>query len=732
MSQVGAKLMKTRCAAAALAALMMFPIVQVAYAPAVEAASCPWMNTADSPAQRAQMLVDAMTTAQKIALVHQSDKAGSYYGAVGHVDGIPSLCIPDLVMSNAGQGVGDQFQGTTAFPSPIAQTASWDPALQEKLGANVAWQAWHKGVNVLLAPGLDIGRVPMNGRNWEYMGEDPYLAGQTAAAEVRGIQSQHVIATLKHYVLNDQEKNRQTESSVLDARTFHEIYFPGFETAIEQGGAAAVMCSYNRIGGTPACQDKFMLTDYLRGIAGFAGFVMSDWGATHSTAASVAAGLDMDMAGRDDGYYSSGLTKAVENGTVSTDELNQMVFNILSAMFEVGLFDNPAPTISGASRTVTDTAAEQNLALRVALAGMVLLQNNGSLLPLSTRGGDKIAVIGKTAAPGSGGVGLIYNGWGSGHVPGKQVKPGVVSPLQGLQARAKKAGDTVTYNDGSSISSAASAAQHAKVAIVFAYNVSGEGTDLPSLSLDAGSGTCSGSCTYSSSRQDELIAAVAAANPNTVVVLNTAGPVLTPWAGDVKSIVEAWYPGEQYGNAIADILYGDVNPGGKLPETFPQRQSDLPTAGSTAQYPGVNGTVRYNEGLEVGYRWYDAQDITPAFCFGEGLSYTTFGYTSLSVTRTSGGAKVSFTLTNTGHRTGAEVAQVYVGFPASVGEPPEQLQGYSKINLRPGHSARVTIQLGSRAFQWWDNDGWATTPGTYQIMVGSSSCDIRLNGTVSI
>ena len=428
--------LKTRLVTSLLAAVVIFPVVQVAVAPAANGASCPWMSTANSPTKRAQMLLAAMSTDQKIALLHNSDTAGSYYGAVGHVKGIASLCIPDLVLDNASQGVGDGFQGATAFPAPIAQTASWDPSLQEKLGIHLGGQAWQKGVNVVLTPGLDIGRVPMNGRNWEYMGEDPYLAGQTAAAEVRGIQSRHVIATLKHYVLNDQEINRQTESSVVDARTFHEIYFPGFETAIEQGGAAAVMCSYNRIGGTYACENPYMLTDYLRGLAGFAGFVVSDWGATHSTVASVSAGLDMDMSRSDDGYYSTGLTAAVNHGQVTMDQLNQMVLNVLTAMFTVGLFDDPSPAQPGASRTVTDTSTEKNLAYRLALAGTVLMQNTGSLLPLPTGGGDKIAVIGKTAAPGSNGVGLIYNGWGSGHVPKKQVMPGVVSPLDGLQARA--------------------------------------------------------------------------------------------------------------------------------------------------------------------------------------------------------------------------------------------------------------------------------------------------------
>jgi beta-glucosidase len=458
---------------------------------------------------------------------------------------------------------------------------------------------------------------------------------------------------------------------------------------------------------------------------------MSDWGATHSTVGSVEGGLDMDMSGGNDGYYSSGLKSAVQNGQVSVAQLNAMVLDILTSMFRIGLFDHRAPSVSSERNKVTDTQAEKDLALRLSLAGTVLMKNADGELPLSTSGGHTIAIIGRTAAPGSGGVGLIYNGWGSGHVPRKQVKPGVVSPLEGMQARAAQYGDKITYNDASTISGAASAAKGADTAIVFAYNVAGESTDLPSLNLDSGTGTCGGGCSYQSSKQNELISAVAAANPNTIVVLNTAGPVVTPWANEVKSIIEAWYPGEQYGTAISAILYGVVNPAGKLPETFPVHGSDIPTSGSAAQYPGVNGNVSYSEKLLVGYRWYDARNIAPAFCFGEGLSYTTFGYSALSVTRTTSGANVSFTVTNTGKRMGAEVAQVYVGFPGSTGEPPAQLKGYRKVNLQPGGSTRLTVALGARAFQWWGSNGWTTTPGKYRIMVGSSSCDIRLTGSTS-
>jgi beta-glucosidase len=686
------------------------------------------MNTNLSPAKRAHLLVSAMTTDQKISMLHNSDEIWTYYGVAGHINAIPELCIPDVVLNDAGQGVGDQMQGTTAFPAPIAQTSSWDRNLQRQFGEHLGHQAWLKGVNVQLAPGLNIGRVPLNGRNWEYMGEDPYLTGITATAEVRGIQSQHVIATIKHYALNNQETERNSASSNVDERTMREIYLPAWQTAIKSGHAGAVMCSYNRIHTVYACENGNVLNGYLRRDTRFDGFVMSDWGATHSTVPAAKAGMDMDMNATDDGFYSSAMTTAVQNGQVSTQLLNKMVYRIVFTMFRVGLFDHPTPAQPSAAATVTDTAAEQDFARRLSEAGTVLMQNKGNLLPLPAGGGHVFALIGRPA--GSDGTAQIYNGGGSGHIPEAGTKADVVSPLQGMQTRAAQAGDVVAYNDGSNIAAAVAAATTADVAIVFAYNVSAEATDLPSLSLDDGSGSCAGiSCSYSTSQQNELISAVAAANPNTVVVLNTAGPVLTPWRNAVKSVVEAWYPGEQYGNAIARVLYGDVNPSGKLPQTFPNKQSDIPTAGSPRQYPGVNGQVDYLEKLLVGYRWYDAKGIAPAYCFGTGLSYTTFSYSGLTVTRTSNGARVSFTVKNTGSRAGAEVAQLYVGFPSATGEPPKALKGYQKVSLTPGNSTRVTLTLNRRAFEWWSANGWKLTPGIYRILVGSSSCDIRLTGS---
>jgi beta-glucosidase len=622
------------------------------------------------------------------------------------------------------------MQVTTAYPAPIAQTASWDRAMQTTMGERLGWEAWHKGVNVQLAPGMDIGRVPLNGRNWEYMGEDPYLTGQTAAAWIQGLQSEHVVATMKHYALNNQETNRNTESSDVDERTFHEIYFPGWETGVKLGRPGSVMCSYNRVNiAQPsdlyACQNPKLLTTYLKQEAGFDGWVMSDWGAMHDPVPSLMAGLDQDMNATAETGYRDAVKAAAQSDPAAAARLDDAVTRILRSMFRVGLFDYPTPAQPGAAASNTETPESLDVARQVSEGGTVLLKNRNGVLPISGTL-KRIALIGKA---GGAGAEFVYNGGGSGHIPefANKTPPELVTPLQGIADRAAFATDTVTYTDGTVIQGAVAAATAADYAIVYANDVAGEGTDRPSLDLDQNSGTCAGiSCTYQTTQQNELISAVAAANPNTIVVLNTAGPVLMPWVNQVKAIVEAWYPGQEDGNAIAPILFGDVNPSGKLPQTFPNTEDELPKPSTAADIP-------YSEGLLVGYRWYDAMGKTPLFCFGHGLSYTTFAYGGFSVTPGANNtATVSFTLTNTGGRAGAEVAQVYVGFPAAAGEPPKQLKGYQKVFVAAGQSVPVTVTLDRRSFSYWDaSTGWTVAPGTYQVYVGSSSCDIRLHDTVS-
>jgi beta-glucosidase len=701
------------------------------------AAQCPWMDPTQSSDRRAGELLGAMTLDQEISMLHSTESTMmTYYGTAGHIAAIPQLCIPDVVLNDAGAGVGDGQVNTTAFPDGIAQASSWDPSLQQQYGTALGWEAWHKGINVMLAPGVNIARVPMNGRNFEYAGEDPYLAGQTSAAVIKGIQSQNVIATVKHYAANNQETNRMTVSSDVNERTLHEIYLPAFETAVKQGHVGSVMCSYNRINTVYACENPSMLTDILKKEWGFSGFVMSDWGATHSTAPAANAGLDMEMESYNNGqYFGAALKTAVQNGQVPSSRVNDMVVRILRSMFADGLFDHPAVPEPQGFAAVVNTPAEATVARNVAEAGTVLLKNKDGVLPLDGIG-KKIALIGQAA--GGHGAELAYQGGGSSHVPLAGSVP-VVSPQQGITQRGAANGDAVVYADGTVVADAVAAAKASDVAIVYANDSEAEGSDRPNLGLNYGA--CGlVTCAQLPVSQDQLIEAVAQANPNTIVVLNTGGPVLMPWLNQVKGVVEAWYPGQEDGNAIASILFGDVNPSGKLTQTFPASQSDLPTQ-TTAQYPGttvagdtVGPHATYSEGLDIGYRWYDTQNISPLFPFGYGLSYTTFGYSNATVTRTTNGATVSFTLTNTGGRAGAEVAQVYIADPAVSGEPPKQLKGYQKVSLQPGQSSRVTIPLDSRAFARWDTSRhtWVVDKGTYTIFVGSSSRDLRQQAGVTL
>lgn len=732
-----------RAAVAALVTALVAGLVLVAAGlaggpgPTARAASCPWMDAALSPDARAQMLLDAMTLPDKIAMVHQADPEDTRYGAAGWIPGNPALCIPDLVLNDAGEGVGDQQVGTTAFPAPIAQSASWDTALQYQFGVALGEEAAGKGINVQLAPGIETDRVPMNGRNWEYASEDPFLSGQVGVAEVRGIQSQHVIAVVKHFIANSQETNRMTDSSDVSMRTLEEMYAPQYEAAVQQGGAGAVMCSYNRINGVYSCQNPTTL-GILDKQFGFTGFVVSDWGGTHSTVASADAGLDMEMNISPGQYYGSALQTAVQDGQVSMGTLNDMVLRILGSMFRIGLFDHPVAAQPAAYGADVSTAAHVTLARTVSEEGTVLLKNAGNVLPLGGR--DKtIALIGLPASPA--GAETEYNGNGSGHVPEFGDIP-AVSPEQAITTRAAADGDTVVYDDGSSAVAAATAARAANVAIVFAGDSESEGIDRSNLTLTGG--VCElTSCTPQPYDQNALISAVAAANPNTVVVLDTGGPVLMPWVDSIKGLFEAWYPGQEDGNAIAALLFGDVDPSGRLPETFPAAESDIPEQ-SAAQWPGVNvpgDTVgphsTYSEGLLVGYRWYDANHITPLFPFGFGLDYTTFGYSGMTLRATSAGGSVAtatIRVANTGTRTGADVPQLYVEDPPSTGEPPRQLEGYGRVNLAPGAAATVSLPLDARSLSWWNSatQAWTVSAGCYTVAVGSDERDIAAQEVLAV
>src|SRR4051794_23680353 len=679
-----------RLAAALLTALTSVAIALATQQPAAQAQApaCPWMDAKKPPNERAQMLVKAMSIDDKIQMVHQALPVWGHYGAAGYVPGNPDLCIPDLVLNDAGQGVGDQEANTTAFPSGISQASSWDRPLQRQLGRAIGNEAWHKGINLQLAPDVNIARYPLNGRNSEAFGEDPYLAGQTGAAWIRGIQDNPVIADVKHYALNNHEVNRMTVSADADQRTIHEIYTPAFETAVKQGHVGSVMCSYNRINGPYACENGPMLNGILKSEFGFDGFVVSDWGGTHSTIPSALAGLDMEMGFEPGTYYTDPLKQAVQSGKVPPARLDDMVLRITRVMFRQGIFEHPTPAQPAAFGSNVETPEDVTLARKVSEEGTVLLKNAGNALPITGQN-KRIAVIGQAAN--QTGAEQSYNTGGSAHIPEAGPHPPRGPPPPGLSPPARARGDLVTYTDGNSQADAVAAASAADVAVVFVGDGESEGIDRPDLTLSNAKFCIIAGCQpYGPGNQDDMIKAVAGANPNTIVVLTTGGPMQMPWLGQVKSVLQAWFPGQEEGNAIAALLFGDVNPSGKLPQTFPKSQADLPTK-TQSQYPGVNDSkgvphAAYSEGLKVGYRWYDSQGIEPLFPFGFGLSYTTFSLGGMHVKAAGTGATASFTVRNTGGRAGAEVAQLYVGIPNDTGEPPKQLKGYSKMRLSPGQS----------------------------------------------
>ena len=693
------------------------------------------MDPHQPPARRARTLLRAMALEDKIDLVTGDtaapDPAYPNYGAAGVVFANPRLCIPALVLNDAAAGIGDMQVLTTAFPDGVTQASSWDVPLLRRYGNALGQEAFAKGVNVLLGPGIDILRDPLNGRGWEYYGEDPFLTGQAAAAIIEGIQQNPVVATAKHYVADDEEspagESTGTISNNVGPRTMQEIELPAFDAAT-RAGVGAVMCTSAQINDVYGCQDRQYLNNVLRGELHFTGWVTSDWQAAQSTVASANGGMDMEMPSPQ--YYGPALATAVQQGKVAASTLDRMVYRIAFTMFRLGLFDHVLAERGQAFSANASTAASFSMAQRIAEQGTVLLKNAGSVLPLAGPG-RRIALIGAPASPS--GATLAEQGYGSGHVPEPGFPPAVVSPLQAITARAAAAGDVVSYADGSVTADAVAAAKAADVAVVFVSDVSSEGFDRPDLNPRAG--TCDpvsqSGCTYSPVDQDALVSAVAAANPRTVVVLQNGGPLTMPWLGQVAGVVENWYPGQVDGDSLAPILFGDVNPSGHLPETFPRALSDGPLR-TPQQYPGVHGQMAHSEGLLVGYRWYAARQIAPLFPFGFGLSYTTFRFSTLRIRPTRSGVSVRFELANTGHRPGADVAQVYVGDPRSTGEPPEQLAGFSRAAPAPGQATTVTIAVPERSFAYWSvaHGHWTVAPGCYAIMVGDSSASLPLRTSV--
>jgi beta-glucosidase len=802
-----------------------------------------WMDRHLPAGQRADLVLAQMTLDEKVGMMHAiSDSAHDR-----EVPPIERLCVPALLLNNGPAGVGSsgpvQAQ-TTALPAPLGLAASFDPAMARAYGVVEGRETRDTGRNLMEGPDINIARTPLNGRTFEAYGEDPYLAGQMAAGNIDGIQSQGVIADAKHYLANNQETDRDKVDEHIDERTLHEIYLPAFEESAKRSGS--IMCSKNKVNGSYACEHKDLLQGVLKNDWGYQGFVVSDFSSCHDTVRCATGGLDLELPSG--AHYGDPLKAAVQAGQVPMATVDEHVHRILTTMFRFGLFDRPQTT------TPIDARGDGAVSRAAAEAATVLLKNDGGVLPLAKD--EKVALIGPGAGTavatggGSSGVAPIYkvspldafrkrgvpveyaegmppvdlgpqpalpsyavtpesgggHGWTaryyanttwSGDPALTRVDPWIdMDPTGGIPApglppngwsvrwtgafTAPVDGDytfnltnhahATLYLDGKSvldngggfpgvtksvtvhltagqshpirvdwakptgqamielswappantpdvqIDEAVAAAKKAETAVVFVANKDTEAIDRKDLALPG--------------YQDRLVEAVAAANPRTVVVLDTGGPVLMPWAGKVAGIVQAWYPGEEDGDAAADVLLGDADPSGRLPITFPRSLADTP-ANTPAQYPGVDGVATYSEGLRVGYRHYDAKGIEPLFPFGYGLSYTTFAYRNLTVQGHGAEVTVGADVTDSGHRTGVAVPQLYLGAPD---EPPAQLKGFTKIRLRPGQTRHVTFHLTSRSFAYWDTTAhaWKVAGGAYRVMVGEGSRDVRLHTTITL
>ncbi len=707
-----------------------------------------WMNASLSPDERAALVVKEMTLDEKISLLHGTGMVGlspmsplsvKSNGGAGYVVGIPRLGIPAIQISDAAYGVrqsGENGRYSTALPANVAGAASWDLDAAYEYGALIARELRAQGYNMSLGGGVNLTREPRNGRTFEYMGEDPILAGKMVGQVMRGEQAEHVIGDIKHYALNDQESGRNAVNVNIDKRSMRESDLLAFEIGLRESNAAAVMCSYNRVHGDYACDNQYLLTDVLKKDWNFKGFVVSDWQATHSTAKASAAGLDHEEPGEI--FYGDAMKKAVESGKVPMAEVDDHVHRILRSMFASGVVDDPP------QKSVVDVIGGFEVAQNIEEQSIVLLRNEHAQLPLDASRASSIAVIGAHSD-----VGMISGG-GSAQVdpPGGNaiMPPGQgrtfwqahiwfpTSPLKAIRAQAPHA--NVQYDPGTDAAAAVALAKKADVAIVFAYQWESEGMDLENLSLPE--------------RQDDLIAKVAAANPHTIVVLETGSPVTMPWADQVSGILEAWYGGSRGADAVARVLFGEVNPSAKLPITFPKSDADLPhpsivkpprkstTNGGSDEWKIIAAglpafQITYDEGLKVGYKWYDAEHKQVLFPFGYGLSYTTYNYSDLKVTPGKS-VRVSFKVTNTGNRAGAEVAEVYAALPQSAGEPAKRLVGWSKVKLNAGESKEVAIDVDPEYLSIFDveSNGWQLIPGSYELMVGGSSQSLPLKETVNL
>ncbi|WP_295636894.1 beta-glucosidase [Novosphingobium sp.] len=652
--------------------------------------------------------------------------------------GIPRLGIPYLAESDASLGVANlgavmrAGDVATAFPSGAAMASTWDAGLIERAGAAMGAEAKAKGFNVLLAGGMNLVREPRNGRNFEYLGEDPLLAGTLGGHAIRGVQSNGIVSTIKHYALNAQETGRTVVSSNLGEAAMRESDLLAFEIGIEIGRPGSVMCAYNRVNGVYACENQFLLNRVLRGDWGWRGWVMSDWGAVHSTA-SLRAGLDQESgtSAMDPQYFGQKLRDALADGRLSVTDVDRAVLRILRTMNALGVTTDPVK-----AKAEIDYSKGGDVAQAIAEQGIVLLRNRENLLPVAASS-QRILVVGGHADKG------VLQGGGSSQVnpvggaalalamPGEPIyHRRLYSPSAPLAAlRQLLPAATVTYDDGTDPARAAAAAHSADIAIVFAEQSTAEGADVSDLALP--------------DRQDALIEAVASANPRNVVVLETGGPVTMPWLDKAGAVLAAWYPGQRGGLAIARLLTGAVNPSGRLPITFPRNLAQTPNPrlpGSTL-VKGQDGQdiydlfkdqppfdAAYPEGADMGYRWYDRTRAHPLFAFGHGLNYTRFTFGTLTL---QGGRNVvaSFVVTNSGQRAGIATPQVY----AVIGGV-RRLIGWARVDLAPGASQRVRITAEPRILAGYDvhAGGWTIKSGRYRIEVSEAADAPLLSGPIRL
>ncbi|HET7108049.1 MAG TPA: glycoside hydrolase family 3 C-terminal domain-containing protein [Candidatus Acidoferrum sp.] len=695
------------------------------------------MNLNLSPDERAELVLKEMTLDEKIELIHGNGMPGwgeprpnAYLGngGAGFVLGVPRLGIPMIQMSDAAYGVRASAQNgrySTALPSNIASASSWDPLSACEYGALIGRELRAQGYNMTLGGGVNLTREPRNGRTFEYMGEDPILAGTLVGNRMKCEQAQHVMGDIKHFAINDQESGRKEVNSVISRRAMRESDLFAFQLGISIAQPAAVMCSYNAVNGAYACENKYLLTDVLRKDWKFKGFVVSDWGATFGMLKASAAGLDQEQP--EDNFYGASYKQAVESGKIPLAELDEHVRRVLRSEFASGIVDFPV------QKSVVDVQAGLEISRHIAEQSIVLLKNEKEILPLDSGKVRSIAVIGPHADTG------MISGGGSAQVdpPGSKEpkwQSQVWFPTSPLQAiRAKHANLRVEFDSGANPASAAELAGKSDVALVFAYQWMSEEMDLPNLSLPE--------------NQDALIEKVAQANPHTIVILETGSAVTMPWINKVAGVVEAWYAGSKGADAVADILFGDVNPSAKLPITFPLDVADLPhprlvkppsdgvglAAVMKTGEPKPTFAVQYDEGLKVGYKWYDAEKKEVLFPFGFGLSYTKFEYTALQV-RPGNGATLSFTVKNSGSRTGVEIAEAYAALPAASGEPPKRLVGWSRVELKPGESKQVSLVIPREYLSVFDenSDSWKLLPGDYSFQVGASSRNLPLQAKLNL